>query len=55
MTYLVHLFEDGRSAKVISINAKDRIEAQTMADRLTAKYHAQRPLHEHLNCLELFL
>lgn len=51
-TYIVHIFEDGRSAKTVSINAKDRSEAQSMADRITAKYHAQRSLHEHLNYVE---
>lgn len=51
-TYIVHIFEDGRSAKTVLINAKDRSEAQSMADRITTKYHAQQSLHEHLNYVE---
>jgi hypothetical protein len=55
MIYVVHIFEDGRSAKTVSINAKDRVEAQSMADRITAKYHARRSLHDHLNYVEPML
>ena len=52
MTWIVHIFEDGRSAKTTQIQADDRAEATAEANRLTDKYHEQRSLHEHLNYVE---